>query len=111
MKEEVMKEALQRRKGNGLDLTIIIGKPEDSKNPDMQELAPDVNDANPGMQQVDEASDELNTKAAQVDHPDEDQDKELIREMLGEDDQGAVEENTSSIIGKARALMRAKLKK
>lgn len=105
-----LKEALKRRKSNGVDVTIVLGgaeKPEEEKRPsDDQELAPEIKDL-PQDQSLMMAE----NQKAETGHPDEQMDQELIRKMLAE--RGDTQDNMSlnSIGGKARALMKSKLKK
>lgn len=110
MKHEALQEALKRRKGNGVDITLIIGKPEEEEKKET-ELAPEVKDASsadvetakehttmdqslmgpPGMKQ-------------ETPHGDESQDRKLIEQMMaGHEAQEGEEPDMSTIKGKVRA--------
>lgn len=120
MKSDAMKDALTRRKGKGIDLTIIIGEPKEDKKDENSELAPEVNDADemqeqelmgpPGMN-AEEGQGNLGDMIAKHEKDDEAQDKALISKMMSQHELEEGDEPANSIGAKARNLMRAKMKK
>jgi len=102
-----MKDALKRRKANGVDVTIVLGgQPEEEKRPgEDSELAPDIKDVTQDQSLMMGPQAKHETPV----HEDAVQDKQLIEQMLAQHKD--TEDGTNTIAGKARALMRSKLKK
>lgn len=99
MKNDAMLDALRKKKGNGIDLTIILGDDmgmdSDSEDSEKLGLAPDTHDEMALGDQPDAGTDdELVAQEAEEGmkmptleeanpaHADEEQDKSLIRKML-----------------------------
>jgi hypothetical protein len=84
MKMDAMKEALEKRKGKGLDLTIIVGQPKEDENRDkMADLAPEVKpgDAD-SLGSMPDKPEMIDEKEESEGHPDVEQDKALFEELI-----------------------------
>lgn len=124
MKHDALSQALKNRKGMGVDITLIIGDKKDDKNKS-DELAPEVKDAgdNGPKDQLND-QDKLMMDANQDQslmgppsmkpqggNPDEASDRALIEKMLADHENAEKDsEAPTSLMGKARKLMRDKLK-
>lgn len=102
MKNDAMLDALRKKKGNGIDLTIILGddmgmtSDSDTEDSEKLGLAPDTHDEMALGDQPDAGTDDelvaeeaeegmkmpTATEANPAMHADEDQDRSLIRKML-----------------------------
>lgn len=83
MNLEALKEAVRRRRGKGLDLTILLGgapqeggELDEGEDEKLLDLAPDVKDTS--------LADENEELAEGEEHGDAEQDKALIAKMLDE---------------------------
>lgn len=108
MKHDSMKEALKRRKGMGVDITLIIGQPKEEEKPGDTELAPDVKDA-PLEQAKEHALMDQSLMGPpgpkqETPHSDEDQDRALVEKMMAAKELDG-EPDMSTIRGKARHAM------
>lgn len=124
MKDDAMKEALQRRKGQGIDLTIIIGDGKPKEDKENGELAPTIEDAGKSPVQDTINTDQNGsllpadqslkgpplTPPGSPENSDEDADKALITKMLNEHELAEGDEPATSIGARARNLMKSKFK-
>ena len=119
MKPDAMKEALHRRKGMGVDITLIIGQPKAEEKPGDTEMAPEVKDApESDMEkakqhaQMDQSLMGPPNMKQETPHGDEEQDRALIEKMMATHElQEGDQYDNSTIKGKARNAMLNKFKK
>ena len=129
-----MKEALQRRKSHGIDLTIVIGEPK-NQDDKSRELAPEVEDTgeekmdgDPSVDKLNALEDQMNPKSlmgppmagqkpqadvlgSDPNHSDEASDKALIERMLSKHELEEGDEPATSIGARSRNLMKSKFKR
>lgn len=106
MKHDALKEALHRRKGSNVDITLVIGgdaKPDDAS--ENKELAPEVKDT----EAMDKAAEGGNPTFNPADGSNVNQD-DIIKSMLGGEDAGSPQ-GPNSLKSRAHALMKEKLLK
>lgn len=100
MNLEALKEAIKRRRGKGLDLTILLGSPEGEEGgmldvadgveeEELKDLAPDVKD---GEMMAEE-------EGVEGEHGDAEQDKALIAKMLDEYGKSPMREKMKAMKG------------
>jgi hypothetical protein len=112
MKFNPTMEALKRKRGQGIDLTIILGKPEDEKDDKTTDLAPEVKEEEgleEGLEEEKEMPKEMGMSEEAI--SDEDEEKNIISEMMGnvsDEDMRQMKEKKRPSMGEMAKMLMAK---